>query len=458
VATDEELAAANSLMAISAFGSTAVGFAASGLIASQFPIAWAFYIDAATFLFSALCIWLIAIPTVKPEGKTNVATVFRNMRSGIAFLANTPVLRSIYVLAPFIGISFGMWNSLLLPFARQALSANEFEYGLQEGLTSVGFVISSLLMARVSSRLREGQWLVISYLGMGLVGIIYASLSSVWLAIAMVMLSGFMNAPSSIARNLLVQRNTPRETRGRVASVFFVTRDVSFLIGMAAAGLADVWGVRVLMVASALLVLVPGALALVLPGLGQPAAEWRRIVRLLRAAPSAPRLGVGRAATLADFDLLIGKLPALTGLSQKERRALIAQSCVIDVPSGATIVCCGEKSEDVYFILSGRAIAGIEENGNYRSLETMHAGDFFGEIAALMDTPRTANVVADEATVLLQVPAGSFRQLMQNPKLSQLVHVKFLERVSRTTLGDLPRFATLDQTAMRELRQVTGDE
>lgn len=56
VASDEELAADNSLIAISSFGSTAIGFAASGLIASKFPIEWAFYLDALTFLFSATCI------------------------------------------------------------------------------------------------------------------------------------------------------------------------------------------------------------------------------------------------------------------------------------------------------------------------------------------------------------------------------------------------------------------
>ncbi len=456
VATDEELAAANSLIAISAFGSTAVGFAASGLIASQFPIEWAFYTDGVTFLFSALCIALIRLRPLKPEGQTNVATVFRNMQSGISFLLSTPVLRSMFILSPLIGISFGMWNSLLLPFARQALGANEFEYGLQEGLTSIGFVICSLLMARLSSRLREGQWLVISYLGMGLVNLVYASLSSVWIAIAMVMISGFMNAPASVARSLLVQRNTPRQTRGRVSSVFFVTRDVAFLIGMAAAGLADLWGVRVLMAASALLVLVPGTLALVLPGLGQPAAEWRRAIALLRSAPTAPRPGVGRAAASADFDLLAAKLPVLARLSSKERRALVSQSCVVDVPADASIVCCGERGTDVYFILSGRAIAGIEENGRYRSLETMHPGDFFGEIAALMDTARTANVVAVGATTLLQVPAVAFRRLTQDPKLSQLVHQKFLERIARTTLGDLPRVATLDQQALKELRQATA--
>src|SRR6185295_13656559 len=64
VATDEELGAANSLIAISSFCSTAIGFAASGLIASRYPIEWAFYADAATFLLSGLCILLIRIKPI----------------------------------------------------------------------------------------------------------------------------------------------------------------------------------------------------------------------------------------------------------------------------------------------------------------------------------------------------------------------------------------------------------
>ncbi len=453
-ATDQELAAANSMMAISSFGATAVGFAASGLIASAFPIEWAFYADAATFVFSAVCIALLRLPKIKAEGKTTITTVFRNMKSGFGFLFRTPILRSIYILSPLISLSFGLWNSLLLPFARQVLHATEFEYGLQEGLTSVGFVIGSLVMARISSRLREGQWLVIAYFGIGIVCAFYSMLSSIGIAIGIVMVCGFLNAPAGIARSIIIQRNTPREMRGRVASVFFVTRDVAFLVGMASAGLADLWGPRVLMMSAGILVLVPGALALVLPGLGQPAAEWRRMVGLLRAAAPA-KMGGGRPATLADFDLLVGKVPTLSALPKKDRRELMRQSCVFAVPAGETIVDCGDKSDEVYFILSGRAIAGIEERGRYRSLETMEPGDFFGEIAALMGTPRTANVVADDTTTLLQMPATAFRTMIQNPQVSQLVHAKFFERMSRTNIGELPRFATLDQQALKELRQAS---
>src|SRR6266542_2097362 len=78
VATDEELAAANSLMAISGFGSTAVGFAAAGLIASAANINWAFYIDAATFVFSAVCVYLIRIKPIQAEEETSVKVVIKN--------------------------------------------------------------------------------------------------------------------------------------------------------------------------------------------------------------------------------------------------------------------------------------------------------------------------------------------------------------------------------------------
>ncbi|NIT03096.1 MAG: MFS transporter, partial [Candidatus Latescibacteria bacterium] len=269
--------------------------------ASQFPIEWAFYLDALSFVLSALCILLVQIAPLEVEGKTNIVTVIRNLREGARFLYGNVVLRSLMLVSVPILFGFGLWNVLLLPFATRALQATEFEYGLQEGLTSVGFVIGSLLMVRLADRLREGQWLAIGFLGMAMIGIIYSQTVSIPLAIGLVMLSGFINAPSAIARRLLIQRNAPREVRGRVNSAFFVSRDIVFLLGMAAAGLADLLDVRLFILGSALLMLASGLLALVLPGLGQPAAEWKKALSLLRAAPVVPELGVGRAATLADL-------------------------------------------------------------------------------------------------------------------------------------------------------------
>lgn len=451
VASDEELAAANSLMAISSFGATAVGFAASGLLA-QFSLEVAFFVNAFTYFFSAACIFFTRVPAIQAEGETRISTIFRNMKSGFEFLFSSPILRSMFIILPLMGISFGLSNSLLLPFAHQALQATEFEYGIQEALTSVGFVVASLLMARVADRLPAGQWLTISFVGMGAAQVVYSQLSSVTIAFFVVTLSGFSNAPSVVARQLVVQRNTPREMRGRVASAFFVTRDVSFLIGMGATGLADFTGVRELFLVAALLVLVPGILALFLPGLGQPAAQWRQVIQLLRTAPTAPAAQSLRMATLADIDALAMRFGALAGLSPSDRELLAKNARVIEAPTGSTVVKTGEKSSDAFFIMQGKTVAGVQEAGGTKWVETMGAGDFFGEIAALSGYARTADVIAQEPTTLLQVPAPTLRHLMAYPSISQVVRLKFYERIARTNLNELPRFAGFDQATLRELR------
>ncbi len=453
VASDEELAAANSLMAISSIGSTTIGFAAAGLIASRFPIEWVFYLDAVSFLVSAGFILFIRIAPLAAAEQTTVATVARNLRAGLRFLFNTPILRSLFIVIVPIFIIFGLHNTLFLPFALRALGATEFEFGLQQASESVGIAIGSLFMARLADRLREGQWLVISYIGMGLAALAYSQSSVVAVAIFLVGLSGFLNAPSYIGRQLVIQRSTPRDMRGRVNSAFFVARDVMFMLGMALAGLADVIDVRLLFFISALVLVAAGARALVMPGLGQPAAEWRRAISLLRAAPAVSGLGVGRAATLSDFDALAVLLPSLARLSATDREALVAHARVSEAPAGATIVRHGEAGDAAYFVLAGRAVAGLAaHDGGYRALSSLTPGDFFGEIAALTGAPRTANVVADAPTVLLQVPAHTLRGLMRDAGLSRLVLSKMSERLSRTHLSDLPRLAGLDQQSLRDLR------
>lgn len=455
VATDEELAAANSWIMISSFGSTSIGFALSGLLAAAFDINWAFRIDAMTFVFSAICLVFLRVGKIETQEDTSVGVVIGNLKQGVSTLVGTPILRSLFISGVPIYFSFGLWNVLLLPFAINALHATTFEYGLQEGLTSVGFVIGSLMMAKYSDRLPEGTWIVFSTIAMGIAGVLYGLATSVWVAIVLVMISGFFNAPSSVARRVLLQRNTPRELRGRVFSAFAVARDVIFLIGIALAGLADVIDIRLLVILSSLILVVAGVVTAVLPGVGRPAAEWRRAIATLRRAQTAPATApvAMRPATLADFDRLAGHLPALARLSDAQRKALLDASTVRDVPAGATVVSEGETGDAAFFILDGHTVAGTPEaDGSYRSLSAMEAGDFFGEIAALTGSRRTANVVADEETTLVEVPASALRALMVVPELESLFLSKLTERLSRTNQADLPRFAGVDQASLKDLR------
>ncbi|MGB2897611.1 MAG: MFS transporter [Anaerolineales bacterium] len=453
IATDEELAAANSFIAISAFGSTAVGFAAAGLIASKFPIEWAFYINGLTFFFSGLCILAVRITPLEVEGETTIRMIGKNLRAGMSFLANNALLRSLLMVSLPVLLGFGLWNSLLLPFAERALHASEFEFGLQEALTSVGFVMASLIMAKVGDRLREGQWIAISYLGMALAAIFYSRTASIPLAIVLVTIVGFMNAPAMISGRLLIQRNTERGIRGRVMSVFSVAKNIAFLLGMAAAGFADIVDIRAMMLISALIILFSGVLALSLPGLRQSAEEWRRAANLLRAAPAIPSLSVGRAGTIADFETLLIQLPVFTQLNMEERTQFMKGTQIRSAPAGSSLIRQGEPGDDAFFILSGRAVAGISTSvGASRSLSIMTAGDFFGEIAALMGVERTADVVAEEEATLLEVPAENLKRLMDHHRIRYLLLSKLTERLSRTHVTDLPRLAGFDQDNLRDLR------
>lgn len=96
-------------------------------------------------------------------------------------------------------------------------------------------------------------------------------------------------------------------------------------------------------------------------------------------------------------------------------------------------------------------VAGWDEEGGYRPMETLNPGDFFGEIAAITGSPRTANVVAQEPTVVLQVPAKVLRNMMANPHLNRLFLSKMTERMVRMNMLDLPRYGGNDQAALREL-------
>ena len=377
--------------------------------------------------------------------------MIRNLRAGLGFIRDTVSLRSLFTLYLFVGVLFGFGNALNLPFVLQALGATEFEYGVIEGVGLVGFVLGSVFMATRGDRLHEGQWVVGSILMMGIFMIVFGLSPSIWLALGANMLIAFMNAPSYIGRQLLIQRRTPREFRGRVNSAFLVTRDVAFVIGMASVALADVFDVRVLMLVNGLLLVLCGVAGL-LPGLRQPVAEWRRAVAMLRRAASPPGLGLGRAATFADFDLLVGRLPSVAGLGVQDRQQVAKEARVYEVDAGTAILRHGERSDAAYFILDGRAVAGREEEGAYRSLEVLQAGDFFGEIAAMTGVPRTADVVAEQPTTLLQVPGATLRRMMSNPQLQRLFMSQMTTRMVRMSMIDLPRFAGVDQASLRELR------
>lgn len=456
-ASDEELSAANALMTISSIGSMTIGYAAAGFIASSFAIEWAFYLDAFSFVVSAGLIMLARLPTLERVDDTSLRAIRRNLQVGLRTVSTTPSLRSLFLVLIPTFFLYGLQNTLLLPFALRELNGTEFDFGLQQGAEAIGLAVGSLLMARYMDRLREGQWLAMSFMAMGVSSLFYSLSPVMTLAIVLLGVTGFLNAPSYIGRTLLIQRATPRELRGRVNSALFVVRDTMFVLGMALAGLADMFNVRTLLVMDSLALLAVGASALFLPGLSRPAAEWKRTLSLLKGAEAAPRLGAGRTATRSDIDRLVSVMKELAGMTPGERDRLAAQMFVAGAAPGTVITYRGEASDMAYFILKGSVAAGYLKDDDYVIARTLGEGEFFGEIAALTGAARTANVITEESSEFLIVPARVLRELSSK---YEGVRQMFRGMVSeRLRVIDLLPGTSLDQDMLRELRtNPVGDE
>jgi CRP-like cAMP-binding protein len=223
-----------------------------------------------------------------------------------------------------------------------------------------------------------------------------------------------------------------------------------FVLGMALAGIADLFDVRTLFLISSLVLLFVGLVVLVLPGLGQPAAQWKRTWALLRGAEAAPRLGAGRTATRSDVERFIKHMPEMKGISAKELDQLAAGMLVAGAPAGTVVVYRGEASDSAYFLLSGRVAAGYLEQEEYVILRYLNAGDFFGEIAALMGRKRTANVITEEDSELLIIPSKMMRRLAQTYEgLRKIFFTTMAERLNQI---ELRHNLSPDQGLLRELR------
>jgi CRP-like cAMP-binding protein/Na+/melibiose symporter-like transporter len=452
IVSEKSLAAATSLTEISSFGSAALGFLVVGAIASAGSLDVAFYLDGMTFIFSGMCVMAAHIPSHEETGETSMAAVGQNLTVGLRHIEKTESLRSLFILYFLVFILLGQWNAMQLPFYTLALGASEFQYSMLEAVGAAGFGVGSLALVRFAARLHEGQWLTISFLGMAFSCLVFSLSPIIPLALTMFAFQGVLNAPSVVARRLMIQRHTPRALRGRVVSAFYVWRDLVWMLGMALAGLADRFDVRALMVVNSSTLLLTALFSARLPGLGETWMEWRRMLQLLRGERAAPRLGVGRAATLADFDLLAGHLPEFAALSLKDRRNLASQSLVADAPGGTVVVARGERSDSAYFVLNGAAAAGYLVDDEYVLLDSLGPGDFFGEFAALTGAPRTANVITEEPTTLLQMPAPALKQLLSNAQLEQIFTATMRQRIEQLDQLDHPFAQGLDQTSLRELR------
>ena len=115
-----------------------------------------------------------------------------------------------------------------------------------------------------------------------------------------------------------------------------------------------------------------------------------------------------RAAGATQHELSrIGLLATLSG----ETLAKLAQSMTREeVPAGTTVVSEGEEGDRFYVVLNGMLSVSQRDRGQQGMLRP---GDYFGEVALAMHTPRTASVRAVTPATLASCDRGTFEQYIR---------------------------------------------
>ena len=215
----ENLANAYSLTSIASKVGGILGPGICGVVIAFLGLQWAYWINAISYL--AVIAALIAmgdIRTIIEKKAFELRGTFRDIREGIEFIKNSPIIFSVMFL-DFFGTFFSSANTLLPFVARDILHVGPIQYGWLSASQSIGTVIIGLYLSQKTRLLRQGMLIYISVAMFGLATILFGVSTSFWLTMLALILIGVFDGLSTIIRNTVRQMLTPDAMRGRMMSI-----------------------------------------------------------------------------------------------------------------------------------------------------------------------------------------------------------------------------------------------
>ena len=237
---NEDLALANGLILGTSYGSIPIGaalFAAVAALPVQLagrPYALVFFIDAATFVVSFLCIARLTQlgPSAAAEAEGDEHTDLR-FRDAFAI----PLVAAVMPAALAVSLGLGALFSLGIVFVRDVLHASDAEFGVLIALFGVGAVLGLVVL----QRLPVGNLLARTRVGVLWIGVVVALFSlapALWVALFGAVAFGAGAAFSLAAGMGAIQSSLDGRQRVLAFTAFHVVLRVGLAISAVGAGIA----------------------------------------------------------------------------------------------------------------------------------------------------------------------------------------------------------------------------
>jgi MFS family permease len=231
-----------SLSAIAFQMGSILGPALAGLVLANLNIAYAYFINAISYLAVITALIRMGPVAQEPMDAESVdrRRLLESVRDGLRFVIRQPIILS-SMLLDFFATFFSSATYLLPIFATQILGVGVVGYGWLVAAPSIGAGLAAILLAFYRSIRRQGPILLICVAGFGIATMIFGLSRTFWLTFVALALAGVTDSISVIIRNTIRQILTPDNMRGRMTSVNQMFFRGGPLFGEVEAGVVAQW-------------------------------------------------------------------------------------------------------------------------------------------------------------------------------------------------------------------------
>ena len=128
------------------------------------------------------------------------------------------------------------------------------------------------------------------------------------------------------------------------------------------------------------------------------------------AARAAMSVGHDPKGMGSEWVPVLAEIPLFGGLSRRHLKRVAKLARTRRFASGTPIVRKGEAGSAFFVLLDGGARVLLPKGRPVR----LRSGDFFGEMALLDDSPRSADVIADGEVLVMTISRSAFGKLLRS--------------------------------------------
>ncbi|HSM70771.1 MAG TPA: SpoIIE family protein phosphatase [Anaerolineales bacterium] len=133
----------------------------------------------------------------------------------------------------------------------------------------------------------------------------------------------------------------------------------------------------------------------------------------------------------------LARVPFFTGLPEKELDRLVSEMQVVNLKSGEMLFCEGDPGEHLYIVVKGDLeILKAPDTEDELILNTIHEGEYIGEMSLATGAPRTASVRGRGDVALLSMSRQQFNDLLhKHPELASTMVSVLSYRLDNTNVA-----------------------